>query len=342
MKTKPLLIGYVLTDALEKMHEEDIRALTGINIAFGTLQEGKVVWAGDQARRALTRIREVNPEIKIILSVGGWGAGGFSEAAATEQGRGAFAVSAANIVNDYALDGLDIDWEYPMMSTSGIASDLDDKYTFTSLLQSCRDELDKLPAPRRLLTIAAGAGKYWCANTEMEKVSSLLDYVQIMTYDLSNGFGNITGHHTNLYQPERAQSHSSAELSVRDFIAHGVPAEKLVIGAAFYSHWFQGVSDPGNGYYANSKVAGTHGPGYDRLVNEYIDKNGYVRYWDEKAKAPWLYNGDTFITYDDPESLAYKIRYIKDNSLLGIMYWEYSSAMEHSLTKVMREEINGS
>lgn len=342
MTNKPLLIGYVGTKDLARMEEDDIRALTGINIAFGTVHDDAVVWKGEDTRDALARIREINPEITIILSVGGWSAGGFSEAAATEEGRKTFAETSAEIVRDYGLDGLDIDWEYPMMSSAGIASSPEDKYTFTLLLEACREELDKLPAPRRLLTIAAGSGKYWCQNTEMEKVTPLLDYVQIMTYDMSNGYGYITGHHTNLYQPKQAQRESSAELSVQDFIDHGVPAEKIVIGGAFYSHWFQGVEDDGDGYYAESKVAGTHGPDYDQIMNDYIGKNGYKRYWDDTAKAPWIYNGENFITYDDEESLTHKIEFVKERGLLGIMYWEYGCAIDHSLTKVMREVIDKS
>ena len=341
MNDKPLLIGYVGTKDLERMKEEDIRALTGINIAFGTVHDDVVVWKGEHTRDALARIRQINPEIQIILSVGGWSAGGFSEAAATEEGRATFATSAAAIINDYELDGLDIDWEYPTIPAAGIGASPEDRQTFTYLLQTCRDELDKLPGKRPLLTIAAGSGPYWCKNTEMEKVTPLLDYVQIMTYDMSNGYGHVTGHHTNLYQPAEAQKESSAELSVQDFLDHGVPAEKIVIGAAFYSHWFQGVEDDGDGYLATAEVAGTHGPDYDQIMNDYIGKNGYERYWDDVAKAPWIYNGENFITYDDEESLDHKIQYVKDQGLLGIMYWEYGCAIEHSLTQVMRKQIDG-
>ena len=339
MSNKKLLIGYVNTNDLASMNEDDIKALTGINIAFGTVHEGKVVWKGDHTRDALRRIRDLNPEIKIILSIGGWSAGGFSEAAATEEGRKLFAETAAEIVRDYELDGMDIDWEYPGISMAGIGASPEDKYTFTYLLESCREALDALGGEYKMLTIAAGGDAYFCRNTEMDKVAALCDYVQIMTYDLRGGYSHATGHHTNLYTPQFDFYDVSADTGVKVFEAAGVPREKIVIGAAFYSRCWRGVPNADNGYNQYAETVGQSGQIYDKLVDEFIGKNGFERFWDDSAKAPWLFDGETFISYDDPESLKHKVQYLKDEGLLGIMYWEYGCAVKHSLTQVLRDAI---
>src|SRR5690606_32878055 len=63
---------------------------------------------------------------------------------------------------------------------------------------------------------------------------------------------------------------------------------------------------------------------YSNLVKDYIQKNGFKRYWDDSAKAPYLYNGDVFITYDDEESIFLKGQYIVKEELAGGFYWENS------------------
>ena len=94
------IIGYVNTADLNHMREEDVRALTVINIAFGLIRDGEVVWDAKDARDGIVSIRKSNPELKIVLSVGGWGADGFSQAARTKEGRERFAASALAIVKE--------------------------------------------------------------------------------------------------------------------------------------------------------------------------------------------------------------------------------------------------
>lgn len=334
---RPVLLGYVNTKDLAIVSEEDIRALDGINIAFAHVINDACVWQSDGAKEAMARIRTINPELKFILSVGGWSAGGFSEAASTKEGRLTFARSAAKLALDFDLDGIDIDWEYPSISMAGIKADLADKENFTLYLQAIRDELDLLPGRRRILSIAAGGDAYFCRNTEMDKVAKILDYVQIMTYDLRGGYTHATGHHTNMETPRVDYYDVSVRTGVEAFVKAGVPKEKIIIGSAFYARTWRGVPNVDNGYLQYAETVGTGGPSYDELVDEYIDKNGYIRHWDESAKAPWLFNGDTFMSYDDPMSLSYKVSYLKEEGLLGIMYWEYGHTKKHSLTQVIRD-----
>jgi chitinase len=116
---------------------------------------------------------------------------------------------------------------------------------------------------------------------------------------------------------------NSTDAAVNLFIGQGVPANKLVIGMAFYGKYWNDVRNGNNGF--NLPAGGGGGDfAYSDLVANYINKNGYTRYWDDTAKAPYLFNGSTFITYDDPASISAKTGYIKSKGLAGGMFWEYS------------------
>ena len=51
------------------------------------------------------------------------------------------------------------------------------------------------------------------------------------------------------------------------------------------------------------------------LDRDYINKNGYTRYWDDEAKAPYLFNGDNFISYDDENLFLINPKYVKDTQI---------------------------
>ena len=339
MKRKKL-IGYVSTNDLSLLSDSDIRALDVINLAFGHIVNGCVYYAPDCVSEEFKRIRKENADCKLVLSIGGWGAGGFSEAAADEEGREKFALTAVEIIRHYGLDGLDIDWEYPCISTAGIAATYDDRENFTKLIKTSREIMDKELGKDKMLTIAAGAGEYFINSTNMSEVEKYLDYVQLMTYDLRGGYHIITGHHTNLLDDKKDILQASAKKAAACFENAGVPREKLILGAAYYSRMWKGVPDRENGLHQMAETTGGYGPSYGELVKDYINKNGYKRYFDEEARAPWLFNGDTFISYDDEESCKEKAEYVVNNGLGGIMFWEYRLDETRTLTEVMRKALD--
>jgi Chitinase len=326
-------IGYVGDGYLPHVTEEDAKILTHINIAFGLVENGFVKYTHLKNSDYIAKIRSYNPDIKILLSVGGWGAGGFSNAASTEEGCDKFAASALAAYNVLGLDGIDIDWEYPCIGSAGIDYSPNDKVTFTTMMRKLREVLPE----KAMLTIAAGAGDYFIESTEMATVATYLDYVQLMTYDMCGG--KTTLHHTNLYTAGTIRK-SSGDYAVGIFNAAGIPLEKLILGAAFYSRdWRVVTSTENDGLYQKSETPIEFGPGFSDLYENYIDKNGYVRHWDDTAKAPYLFNGKHFITYDDEESIALKCKYIKDKKIGGIMYWEHSCDETRRLLRTIGDNL---
>lgn len=342
MKKQYKIIGYVGDRDLSRIRKEDVLKLTHMNVAFGHVRDDEIKVDHLQNLEGLKKIKTINPDITILLSVGGWGAGGFSEAAATEEGRKQMAASAVEILQEYVLDGIDLDWEYPCYSEAGIHSSSADKENFTQLLSEIRDALDHLEQETGnyyLLTIAAGADQYYIDGTEMAKVQKYLDYVQLMTYDMRGGFQTLTGHHTNLFTPTGDLFRISVDRSVQLFMKAGVPREKLVIGAAFYSRMWKDVPNENNGLHQMTDHFGGYGPDYSELAMKYINAKGYKRYWDDEAKAPYLFDGSNFITYDDEESIRHKCNYVIEQALGGIMFWEYKCDRTYQLLEAMDQAL---
>ncbi len=331
---KPLILGYVTNRSLPTVTPEDACRLTHINLAFATVRGGLADISGLGNIDKVKEMRAYNPSLKAVLSIGGWGAGGFSAMAMTENGRRAFALSVEEILDRHALDGVDIDWEYPCSSQAGIDADERDRENFTHLLKALREA-----AGERIVSIAAGAGEYFVRDTEMDKVSALLDYVQLMTYDMRGGFCRQAGHHSALYPSAGDTPGRDAASAAELFHDAGVPLEKLILGAAFYSRRWRGVPDIGYGLLQPADTAGEFGPGYGELITGYIGKNGWTRHWDDTAKAPFLFNGSEFLSYDDSESIRHKCAYVLEKELGGIMYWEHGCDNTHSLLKVMAEHL---
>lgn len=299
--------------------------LTHINYAFGKIDPaGVVVLPNPGAPLQLAHLRSLkakNPRLKILLSVGGWEAEGFSDAAWSAASREKFARSVVALLREHSLDGVDLDWEYPGQSVAGIKSRPEDKQNFTALLRELRAQL----GDRYLLTIASADREYF-DFTQMDRLHVYLDWINVMSYDFFNSLTPTTGHHAGLYASAfAAPGDRNADASVQQHLAAGIPAQKLVLGVAFYGRGFAGVAplhDGVNQPYQHFEAAHP----YAELVDKFIDRGGFVRGWDAQAQAPFLWNTQThaFITYDDPQSIAIKAQYVRKHHLGGIMFWELS------------------
>lgn len=349
-KKKYIVNGYVGGfRGLVKTEDIDAEKLTHINYAFVNVQDSMAVLtnlATDSTNfRKLNLLKEKNPDLKILISIGGWAwSENFSDAVLTESSRLKFAKSSVDIIRQYNLDGVDIDWEYPgMRGEEGNIFRPEDKQNFTLMFKALRDELnilEKEKGRKYLLTTAVGASKSFIEHTEMALAQVYLDYVLIMTYDYGGRNGTV-GHHTNLYDYGDSGEGSSADRSIKNFIAAGVPASKIGIGAAFYGKGFEAETIKNNGL-GEKRIKAVQGGGYTKLKDTLIDQNGYKKYYDKKAKAPYLFNDSTkvLITYDDEDSIKRKCKYVKKNKLAGIFFWEYFNDPKEYLINEIHKYIN--
>jgi len=345
-----VVIAYVVGTRMPDFESMQGDKLTHINYAFANIAEGRVVEGNsiDSVNfQALQVLKSTYPHLKILVSVGGWAwSDHFSDAALTAESREKFAQSALEFMLKYKLDGVDLDWEYPGQLGEDNVFRPEDKQNFTLLLAAIRGKLDvqsetdgRSDLNRYLLTIASGANQTFLDHTEMSIAHEYLDFVNIMTYDYLTGGSQTTGHHTNLYHSSISASRQSSAQAVEEHITAGIPVSKLVLGAAFYARGWKGVENP------EQVLNSPHGDGFSlsySAISDLVDNQGFVRKWDEDAKAPYLWNADsaTVITYDDPRSLKYKCEFISDTGLAGIMFWEYSQDKEGDLLESIYSNLS--
>lgn len=286
----------------------------------------------------ILELKQKYPHLQVLISVGGFNwSEHFSDAALTDDSRKTFAKSCVDLfLNKYkgVFDGIDIDWEYP--GGGGLSAGRpEDKHNFTLLLAELRSELDALGAANGgkhyLLTIAAPAGAGNAQRFERSEFIQSLDWINLMAYDLHGTWESTTNFNAPLYHDSKDPGDASlnADAAVQEYLGAGVPKDKLVLGVPFYGRGWKGVPNTDNGLY---QTGGGAAPGkfedgafnYTELKTDYMST--YKRYWDEEAQVPWLYSADTgiFIGYDDPQSIAAKAGYVKDQGLAGVMIWELS------------------
>ncbi len=337
---RPVVAAYVFPrNELIRPGEIAAQKLTRINYAFANLHDGRIVNGypnDDRNIAALVALKRQNPSLTVLVSVGGWlWSGPFSDIALTKASRAVFVASAAEFVERHQLDGLDIDWEYPGLPGAESRFRVEDKRNYTLLLKELRARFDRLgkKLDRRLyLTIAAGASSDFLAHTEMNKVGKVVDAVNLMAYDYYEPSSDaVTGHHAPLFANPADPKKISVYRSVREFEQAGVSAAKIVLGVPFYGHAWSDVPGTNHGLYQPGKPAPA-GALYNDSP-EVMLKNGFIRYWDPVASAPYLYNSEKqiFVSYEDAQSLAAKCRYVLDHRLAGVMFWDYEADSTEAL-----------
>jgi chitinase len=102
----------------------------------------------------------------------------------------------------------------------------------------------------------------------------------------------------------------------------GVPAKKLIMGAAFYARTWEGVSPENNGLYQNGKFKSFIG--FKDFPKRISESDGFTYYWDNDAQAPYAYNAKEkiYATFDSKQSIEAKTNYVIKHKLGGIMFWQ--------------------
>ena len=294
----------------------DPQYMTHINYAFGHVNESfnGVKIDNEERLRQIVDLRKQKPELKVLLSIGGWGSGRFSEMAANDEYRRAFAADCDRVVKEFALDGIDIDWEYPTSSMANISSSPDDTENFTLLMQDIRAAIGN----EKELTLATVASARYI---DFKAILPSVDFVNIMAYDMASA----PKHHSALY-PSGHSGDITSDGAVTAHLKAGVPPSKLVMGMPFYGRG-------GDGY-----------PSFQDYNKVGDTDTQYTEKWDEVAQVPYLADkNDTLVFgFENPRSLAIKCQYILDKDLLGGMYWDYSGDNEQGdLRRTVAENLLG-
>ncbi|HIZ55320.1 MAG TPA: glycoside hydrolase family 18 protein [Firmicutes bacterium] len=341
------LASWPITEGRVSVQDINPQLLTHINYSFANLKpDGEIITdfgaPEEEIYRQLSCMRRENPHLRVLLSVGGWGwSGSFSDAAAYAESRERFAETALRFLLRWEFDGLDIDWEFPVAGGDGIRHRPEDRENFTRLLQAVRqkfDEQEQKDGKHYLLSMAAGIGKQAVQNLELTKIEPLLDFINVMTYDFAGSWSKQTAHPSPLYPEGPGQG--CADSSIRLYLQGGIPAEKLNLGLNFSGRgWHKVPAGDRHGLHQPCAPGGWKGEplGFCHITGTLIKQKNFVRYFDEQARVPYLYNGTDFISYEDEESIAEKVQYAQKMGLGGIMFWEFSGDRETVLQQRIAE-----
>ena len=363
--TGPVIMAYYVPERDYQPEKIPVEKLTHIIFSFTNVVDGEMKFRNpeDSGPRleALVKQKERNPNLKVMIACGGWGADGFSDMALTPESRSKFIESSRVFIQQYQLDGMDMDWEYPGISGAGTMARPEDTQNFTALMKGLREMLDTFDSPKILTFASAGWERYY-DFIEVDEVMKYANYMNVMTYDQVSGESIYTGHHTPLGRASQEdltdtpfQAHldslflakektdnepHSVEKIVEYLIARGVKPAQIVIGSAFYGRVWKGVPPAHQGLYQKSRDIHIGWYAYHEIRSKYEADSSFVRYWDEQAKAPYLYQAadSLLVSYDDTVSVALKTRYAIDKQLGGIMFWELAqdAAGENSLIKAAK------
>ncbi|MGE9293661.1 MAG: glycosyl hydrolase family 18 protein, partial [Puniceicoccales bacterium] len=285
---------------------------------------------------AYRQLKEQYPHLRVLIAVGGWfDSGKFSDVAATAAAREKFAQSVRSFVVNYGFDGVDLDWEYPVVATD-VNSNVRpaDGENYALLAAAIRAEFDAQSAvdgKTYEISAATPAGYDKYEKINLAALGEQLDWYNVMTYDYHGRWAATqTGHNAALFQ---SAGDPNARYNVNDtitgYLAAGVPANKLVLGVPAYGYGWQGVTNEA----AFSSASGV-GPGtlsvepgfYDyRTVADLVAANPANEKWDEAAQASYYYDGNIWIGYDSPRALRRKLDYVAEKNLGGVMFWEAST-----------------
>ncbi|GAB3208007.1 glycoside hydrolase family 18 protein [Marinactinospora thermotolerans] len=310
----------------------------------------------------LRKLRKRHPHLRIGISFGGWNASRYlSNAALTPESRTAFAESVISTYFDGDLpvldgepqggpgvaagifDALDFDWEWP--GSAGHDHNVvrsEDRRNFTLLLAETRRRLDMftertgrtvemsayLPADRARIE----------AGIEPE-VFDHLDFGIVQGYDFNGDWDLTTNHASQLYTPpdDPSPDRLSVDTGVVNYLEMGVAPHQLLIGVPGFGRGWRGVPSGRNGLYQRARgiAPGRWEPGDEDYKT--LAKRPGRRFRDSEYGSLWLYDGDEFWSYDDPELIRRKAAYVRELGLGGLSLWSLDNDdARGSLVRAMR------
>ncbi|KAG2127519.1 glycoside hydrolase family 18 protein [Suillus clintonianus] len=300
--------------------------------------------------------------VKAHIAIGGWGGSVyFSSDVATAKNRTAFVNTVIDFVEEYDLDGVNFDWEYP--NKQGIGCNIvnsDDTANFLSFLQELREDCSNIT-----ISAAVSVTPFRDSNgnpsTDVSAFAKVLDYIAIMDYDIWGSWSTAVGPNAPLNDTcaKSSEQQGSAVSAVKAWSNAGMPVDQIVLGVPSYGHSFS--VKPSDAFVSGTTTLAAY-PAFDAsnqpagdawdatgsvdACGNYEGSGGTFNLWglvdggflnsegttadgiyyrfDSCSQTPYVYNetSEVMISYDNAESFTAKGTFIKNTGLLGYAMWQ--------------------
>ena len=345
LSTGETVVGYVYSGTLSKWGSTSfdgiftstaLKTLDVVNYGFATVDaNGNLVLNNTGYTKYLEEVLKLRQQgIRVLLCIGE-NSKNFSDMTFDTTKMNKFVSQVIAAVEEYHFDGVDIDWEFPGVSTGRDVSV--DRPNYTKLIKALRSGLDKAQesgGTKYLLTAAIPGTSWGSERYEMNILDNYLDYVNMMSYDLNNE--SIACHHSSLHTSTTAKAYGfSIEYGVNRFVSLGFNKNQIVVGMAFYGKYYTGATALGKTATFNKNIH------YTVIAKNYLGGGEFQQLWDDVAKAPYILNTSTgeYISYDNARSITEKCKYSKSSGIKGVMFWDYSEDTTGTLMKAIYDEM---
>lgn len=345
LSTGKTVVGYVYSGTLSKWGSTSfdgiftstaLKTLDVVNYGFATVDaNGNLVLNNTGYTKYLEEVLKLRQQgIRVLLCIGE-NSKNFSDMTFDTTKMNKFVSQVIAAVEEYHFDGVDIDWEFPGVSTGRDVSV--DRPNYTKLIKALRSGLDKAQesgGTKYLLTAAIPGTSWGSERYEMNILDNYLDYVNMMSYDLNNE--SIACHHSSLHTSTTAKAYGfSIEYGVNRFVSLGFNKNQIVVGMAFYGKYYKDATALGKTANFNKNIH------YTVIAKNYLGGGEYQQLWDDVAKAPYILNTSTgeYISYDNARSITEKCKYSKSSGIKGVMFWDYSEDTTGTLMKAIYDEM---
>ncbi|CAH1716967.1 unnamed protein product [Aphis gossypii] len=323
-----------IDNTTESLHPAQINATlcTHLIVAFAQVQNNSVYFKSSfdmEILRQVVKLREKNPKLKVLLSIVHFSNGshsneGFPGVVSNKDNLDTFVSNVVSVINDFYLDGIDIDWEFP----SWPLLNLQEKYGFAKLLQTLRYRL-----PDSLLTAAVAAPLNIIDNSyEIYSLARFVDFINVMAYDYHSyqWYFPLTGPNSPLFSSRNDTGYFqdlNINSSIQYWISKGMPKEKILLGMPTYGHSFKLINEANNGF--NSPTSGP-GIGKDGFITfsemcEFKSHQNATTIFDHDTRTPYSYHKNDWISFDNENSLAYKAEFAASLGLGGAMVFSLNT-----------------
>ncbi|KAG1889953.1 glycoside hydrolase family 18 protein [Suillus subluteus] len=317
--------------------------------------------------------------VEAHIAIGGWGGSiYFSSNVATAENRTAFVKTVIDFVDQYDLDGVNFDWEYP--NKQGIGCNIinsDDTANYLSFLQELREESCNIT-----ISAAVSVTPFRDSNgnpsTNVSAFAEVLDYIAIMNYDIWGSWSSAVGPNAPLDDScaSSSEQQGSAVSAVKAWSKAGMPVDQIVLGVPSYGHSFSVNSS--NAFVSGTKTLAPYpafnssnqpvGDAWDNTgsvdsCGVYRGSGGTFNFWglidggflnsegttaegiyyrfDSCSQTPYVYNetSEVMISYDNAASFTAKGTFIKNTGLLGYAMWQAGGDYNDTLVDAINSAV---